>query len=87
MRQVARRRGPGREESAVIRRDESSPLRVSRCGGAPAQADLSVHDGVLRLSEPPVRPGVHLPVDLFLQSLAHDYGRRTVETHRATVNG
>ena len=44
----------------------------------PPQADLSVHDGLLRLSQPPVRLGAHLPFDFFLNSLADNYGKRAV---------
>jgi two-component system CheB/CheR fusion protein len=44
----------------------------------PPQADLSVHDGALRLSQPPVRSAAHLPFDFFLNSLADNYGKRAV---------
>jgi chemotaxis response regulator CheB len=44
----------------------------------PPQADLSVHDGLLRFSQPPVRQGAHLPFDFFLHSLADNYGERAV---------
>ena len=44
----------------------------------PPQADLSVHDQLLRLSQPPVRQGAHLPFDFFLNSLADNYGTRAV---------
>ena len=44
----------------------------------PPKAHLSVHDGLLRLSQPPVRPGAHLPFDFFLNSLADNYGKRAV---------
>lgn len=44
----------------------------------PPQADLSVHDGLLRLSQPPVRQGAHLPFDFFLNSMADNYGKRAV---------
>ena len=65
-------------EMSVVQARDGMPIERNSLYVIPAQADLSVHDGVLRLSEPPVRPGVHLPVDLFLRSLADDYGERAV---------
>lgn len=44
----------------------------------PPQTDLSVHDGLLRLSQPSVRQGAHLPFDFFLNSLADNYGKYAV---------
>ena len=44
----------------------------------PPHADLAVLDGVLRVSQPQERDGLHLPFDFFLHSLAEDYGARAV---------
>ncbi len=44
----------------------------------PPHADLAVLDGVLRVSQPQERDGLHLPFDFFLHSLAEDYGTRAV---------
>jgi two-component system CheB/CheR fusion protein len=44
----------------------------------PPRADLSVHSGVLRLSQLTARRGAHLPFDSFLCSLADSYGENAV---------
>ena len=63
---------------SVLQARDGMPIERNSLYVIPAQADLTVHDGVLHLSEPPLRPGVHLPVDLFLRSLADDYHERAV---------
>ena len=63
---------------SVLQALDGMPIERNSLYVIPAQADLTVHDGVLRLSEPPLRPGVHLPFDFFLRSLAHDYHERAV---------
>ncbi len=62
----------------VLQARDGMPIERNSLYVIPAQADLTVHDGVLRLSGPPLRPGLHLPVDLFFRSLADDYRERAV---------
>ncbi len=45
---------------------------------APADKDVSILHGILYLIEPPPRFGVHLPIDSFLRTLAHDEGERAI---------
>jgi two-component system, chemotaxis family, CheB/CheR fusion protein len=44
----------------------------------PPQAYLSVHNGLLRLSQPEAPHGARLPFDFFLHSLSDEYGERAV---------
>jgi two-component system, chemotaxis family, CheB/CheR fusion protein len=44
----------------------------------PPHADLVVRNGLLQISQPQEREGLHLPFDSFLRSLAEDYGPRAV---------
>jgi two-component system CheB/CheR fusion protein len=44
----------------------------------PPQYYLSIHNGLLRLSEPQAHRGARLPFDFFLHSLADQYGERAV---------
>jgi two-component system CheB/CheR fusion protein len=62
----------------VLQAGDGMPIQRNCLYVIPPQADLSVHEGVLRLSPPRVRPGVHLPFDLFLDSLADGFGERAV---------
>ncbi len=45
---------------------------------APADKDVSILHGVLYLIEPPPRFGVHLPIDAFFRTLAHDETERAI---------
>jgi two-component system CheB/CheR fusion protein len=61
----------------VTQASDGMPIRRNCLYVIPPHADLSVHEGVLRLSPPRVRHP-HLPVDLFLHSLADSFGERAV---------
>lgn len=44
----------------------------------PPDRDLSIEDGVLRVSTSTVQRGLRLPIDLFFRSLAHDRGAAAI---------
>ena len=61
----------------VMQAGDGMPIRRNCLYVSPPQADLSFHEGVLRLSPPRARRA-HLPFDLFLHSLADSFGERAV---------
>ena len=63
---------------SVLQAGDGMPIQRNCLYVIPPQADLSVHEGVLRLSPLRARRDVHLPFDLFLSSLAHGFGERAV---------
>ncbi len=52
------------------------PIEPNHVYVIPPNADLAIEDGKLRLL--PRRPGLHLPVDTFFESLAHAQGGRAI---------
>ena len=55
---------------------DDEEVRVDHVYIAPAQADLTIADGVLHLGAPDAR--ATLPIDLFFESLAEDQGSRAI---------
>ena len=45
---------------------------------APAEKDVAIMHGILLLTNVPLRPGVHLPIDSFLRTLARDEAERAI---------
>jgi two-component system CheB/CheR fusion protein len=68
----------GRTGLTVQEAAEGMQIAASHLYIIPPGAFLSVAGGLLHLSKPPMRHGVRLPFDFFLQSLAEAYGTRAV---------
>ena len=64
--------------TAVQQAQDGVPLEPDHLYIIPPGSDLWVTDGVLRLSEPDTRPGLHLPYDVLLHSLADSCGPQAV---------
>ena len=62
----------------VVQAADGMPLETNCVYIIPPSAFLSVHDGVLRVSQPQVLHGARLPFDFLLNSLADQYGERAV---------
>jgi two-component system CheB/CheR fusion protein len=66
-------------EMNVLQAGNGMSVERNRLYVIPPQADLSIHDGVFRLSQhTAVRSGARLPFDFFLHSLADEYAERAV---------
>ncbi|MHB1000001.1 MAG: chemotaxis protein CheB [Armatimonadota bacterium] len=73
--------------SSLLQRDTTMPVREAVDGMPvvpntvyviPQNADLTIHDGLLHLSEPSAPRGVRMPVDIFFESLAADQGEKSI---------
>ena len=71
----------------LLARDTPMPVRQAVDGAAiepnrvyviAPHADLTVHDGALRLGPPRTRQGARMPFDFFLRSLAEQYRERAI---------
>src|SRR5664279_5807912 len=54
------------------------PVEANHVYVIPANSDLSIAQGVLRLAPRAQGPGVHMPIDRFLRSLAEECGSRAI---------
>ncbi len=73
--------------SELLQRASAIPVREAADGMTvepntvyviPQNADLTLHDGLLHISEPAEPRGVHMPVDLFFESLAAEKGDKSI---------
>ncbi|MEO9078354.1 MAG: chemotaxis protein CheB [Rhodanobacter sp.] len=63
---------------AVCQAANGMPVEPNHFYVIPPGTYLTVHDGALHLSEPPVRHGLRMPFDFLLRSLAAAYDQRAV---------
>ena len=57
---------------------DGMPVEADHVYVIPANADLTIADGVLRLAPRTQAPGSHMPIDRFLRSLAEECGSRAI---------
>lgn len=63
---------------SVVETEDGMKVQPNTAYLAPADRDVSISQGTLYLTEPQRRVGVHLPIDFFLRTLAHDQAERAV---------
>jgi two-component system, chemotaxis family, CheB/CheR fusion protein len=73
--------------SVVLSRSTTMPLQEATEGVKlkpnhiyiiPPNREMSLEDGSLKLSVRPIRPGKHLPINKFFESLAHQYHEKAI---------
>src|ERR1035437_5082404 len=57
---------------------DGMPVEANRVYVIPANGDLTIAQGVLRLTPRMAGPGAHMPIDRFLRSLADECGSRAI---------
>ncbi len=68
----------GRTKMTVLQAVDRTRLEGDHVYVIPPGVNLSIRDGAIRLAEMPPRQGPRRPIDIFLQSLAKECGKRAI---------
>ena len=68
----------GRTKMTVLQAADRTRLEGDHVYVIPPGVNLSIRDGAIRLAEMPPRQGPRRPIDIFLQSLAKECGKRAI---------